>query len=157
MNADATSFADPVDIGRHVDVLQVAERFRVVQTDGAAVTQRDPQADTRVSHRLDPPAVVLLYAEIALDKEKNGLRLAVTRTSKRKNTKVSPVAPSRTKTLRPHAAYKAEPMGNNDTTGSCPRETSVAGALSSQAPSVLLLRLKMATVPSARATNIWSQ
>ena len=77
--------------------------------------------------------------------------------NKNKNTKVSPVAPSRTKTLRPHAAYKAEPMGNNDTTGSCPRETSVAGALSSQAPSVLLLRLKMATVPSARATNIWSQ
>ena len=104
MNADATSFADPVDIGRHVDVLQVAERFRVVQTDGAAVTQRDPQADTRVSHRLDPPAVVLLYAEIALEKEKNGLRLAVTRTSKKKQK---------------YQSFSSGPVENEDAATTC--------------------------------------
>ena len=103
MNADATSFADPVDIGRHVDVLQVAERFRVVQTDGAAVTQRDPQADTRVSHRLDPPAVVLLYAEIALEKEKNGLRLAVT--SKKQKKK--------------YQSFSSGPVENEDAATTC--------------------------------------
>ena len=44
---------DAGDVGGHVDVLQVPEGLGVVEADGGAVGQGDPEADAAVGQQVD--------------------------------------------------------------------------------------------------------